>query len=816
MNISYKWLKDYLDFDLSPEATAEKITMAGLEVEAIEKFESVKGGLSGLIIGLVTSVEKHADADKLSVTKVSVGSGPDLQIVCGAPNVRAGQKVIVATEGTLLHPYEGDAFKIKKAKIRGVASEGMICAADEIGWSNDHEGIMVLNDEAPVGMAVRDYLQVINDDIFQIGLTPNRGDAMSHLGVARDLAAVLSVEKNALLPLQIPSVAHFAAGDESLKIEVEVENSIACPRFSGLTISGINVKPSPDWLKNKLVTIGLRPINNIVDITNFVMHECGQPLHAYDATEITGNKISVKTLPQGTPFRTLDDKEIKLQAGDLMVCAAGETKSSQALPMCIAGVYGGLHSGVKENTTSIFLESACWNPQWIRRTSTYHNLRTDAASRFEKGVDPNGNIYALKRAAMLIVQLAGGKISSEIVDIYPAPVMERHIDLTWEKLHRIAGIDIPVNTVLTILRALSFNVLHDDGAQLTLSVPTFKTDVLRTEDVIEELLRIYGFDKIPVPDAVRSSLSFSGHNEREIMTESLSASLAGAGFREMMNNSISNSKYHTTWLESSSGSLVSLLSYSNIGLDSMRTSLLFPGLEVIRYNHNRKMFDLKLFEFGKTYRKHVDSFAESYRLILMVTGQLADESWKGPQHPADFFFVKGMVNNLLRLCGITKFSFDLHQDAVWENAMTYQVGKTQVATFGKVPENVAAAFDIKRTVYYADIDADALLRLKGIQVKYSPLPKFPSVRRDLALILDHSITFGEVEKIAARLSGSLLKSMNLFDVYADERIGAGKKSYAVSFVFIDEEKTLTDATIDKVMDKMIQQFQSELKAQIRS
>lgn len=816
MIISYNWLKDYLDTDLSAEEAGERLTQTGLEVESIEVFESVKGGLAGLTIGQVISVEKHPDADKLSVTQVDVGTEDKLQIVCGAANVRPGQKVIVATAGTLLHPFEGEPFKIKKAKIRGVASEGMICAEDEIGLSANHEGIMVLDDTAPVGTPAQSFLQVITDEIIQIGLTPNRGDATSHIGVARDLAAQLTIERDQSVPLKIPSVEEFAVSDQSLPISVTVENTEACLRFSGLTITGIRVGPSPAWLQNKLKAIGLRPINNIVDITNFVMYECGQPLHAYDAAEVKGQHIIVRTLPAGTPFRTLDDKEIKLRPIDLMVCCAGINDHQEPIPMCMAGVYGGLHSGVKDTTTAVFLEAACWNPKWIRRTATYHNLRTDAASRFEKGVDPDGNIYALKRAALLIAELSGGRISAEITDVYPHPVLKEKITVTWEKLNRIAGTEVPQAAVKKILEALSFSILSADDSGFTVAVPGFKTDVHRSEDVVEEVLRIYGYDKIPVPDALRSSISFSATEGRERFTEELSQLLAGSGFREMMNNSISNSKYHASFFPDSKSGVVSLLSYSNTGLDSMRTSMLFPGLEVIRYNHNRKQVDLRLFEFGKTYVKRENGYVESESLILMITGQQSPESWIQEQRRTDYFFLKGMVDMLLHKCGIQKKSIVDAAGSPWEYAIQYETGKVVVATFGKVDEKIATAFDIKRDVFYAELDAAALLRLSKQTLKYSPLPKFPAVRRDLALVIDSHIQYSEIEQIAYKNAGGLLKNVNLFDVYADEKLGKGKKSYAVSFVFLDEQKTLTDGDVDTVVSGMVQAFQSQLNANIRN
>ncbi|MFI5135853.1 MAG: phenylalanine--tRNA ligase subunit beta, partial [Chitinophagales bacterium] len=640
MKISFNWLKNYLDFNLTPEKTADILTNVGLEVEAIEKWESVKGGLEGLKIGQVKSAEKLPDSDHLTVTKVTLGGSEDLQIVCGAPNVVANQKVIVAIEGTVLYPFSGETFKIKKTKIRGVESNGMICSAFEIGLRDDHTGIEVLPADAPLGTDAKDYLKVESDFIFEIGLTPNRGDATSHIGVARDLAAYLLAIKKENAILKIPETKNFSVDDYSLKIDVSVEDNEACPRYSGITISGITVSDSPQWLKNKLASIGLRPINNIVDITNFVMLECGQPLHAFDADKINGKKVIVKTLAKGSLFKTLDDKELKLFSDDLMICDSKEG-------MCIAGVYGGIKSGVKATTKNIFLESACFNPIFIRRTSTRHLLRTDAASRFEKGTDPNGTIYALKRTSVLIREICGGKISSDIIDVYPEAVKEKVISLSWEKLTRVSGIEIPKVDVKNILQSLQFTILSEDHTQLTVASPTFKIDVTMAEDVIEEILRIYGMEKIPVPDAVRSSLSFSGDNEQEIFQQTIAEMLASSGFREMINNSISNSKYSETYFPDSKDEAIKLLSYSNAGLDSMRTSMLFPALEVVAYNHNRKMTDLRLFEFGKVYKKQNDQYIESSRLILLVTGNKNAESWQVKEQPSDFYFLKGMAENIL-------------------------------------------------------------------------------------------------------------------------------------------------------------------------
>lgn len=809
MKISFNWLKEYLDFNLSPEETADFLTNIGLEVEGVEKWESIKGSLDGLVIGRVMEVKKHPDADKLSITRVNVGGDEDLQIVCGAPNVAEGQKVIVAVDGTVLHPFEGETFKIRKTKIRGVESNGMICSEDEIGLSHDHSGIRILPDDAPVGKAVNEYLQVSHDFIFEIGLTPNRSDAMSHLGVARDLAARLHAIGGPAASLKTPDTSAFSIDDHSLNISVSVENTGACPRYSAITITGVTVTESPEWLKQKLNAVGMRPINNVVDITNFVMLESGQPLHAFDADEVKGNKVIVKTLAGGTLFKTLDNKDVKLAADDLMICDAEEG-------MCIAGVYGGIHSGVKESTKNIFLESACFSPSFIRRTSTRHLLRTDAATRFEKGTDPGQTVTVLMRAAQLIREICGGKISSDIIDVYPHPVKEKVISLTWEKLNRVSGIEFPKETAAKILVALQFTILGRDEEKITVSSPTFKTDVAMAEDLMEEIVRIYGMEKIPVPDAVRSSLSYSGGEERERLQESVSVMLAAAGFHEMINNSITNSVYHETWFPETKDEIVKLLSYSNAGLDSMRTSLLFPALEVIRYNHNRKITDLRLYEFGKTYRKTGDGYAESDKMILLITGNKRTESWQAKEQVADFYFLKGNMENILRRCGMPGFTTEKIRHPLLADGLQYLIGKNPIGFAGRVNPKLASSFDIKREIFYAELEMEAMVKFSKRSIAYKEPPKFPAVRRDLALILDEKISFGDIESLAYRQVRGLLQEVNLFDVYKDEKLGAGKKSYAVSFILQDEQKTLTDKEVDDTMAKLIRTFEKELGAAIRS
>ncbi|MCY7409904.1 MAG: phenylalanine--tRNA ligase subunit beta [Chitinophagales bacterium] len=809
MKISYNWLKDYLDFNATAEEVGDMLTSVGLEVEGIEKWESVKGGLEGLKIGLVKSVEKHADADKLSVTKVNVGGNEDLQIVCGAPNVSAGQKVIVATDGVIIHPLVGESFKIKKTKIRGAESNGMICAQDEIGLGNDHAGIMVLNENAVVGSLAKDYFNVTSDYIFEIGLTPNRGDAMNHIGVARDLAAYLKSNKNENKSLKIPYTKSFSVHDHDLPIEVVVENAEACIRYSAVTISNITVKESPDWLKQKLNSIGLKPINNIVDITNFVMWECGQPLHAFDADEIAGRKVIVKTVSDGTVFKTLDEKEIKLAANDLMICNA-------EAGMCIAGVYGGINSGVKNSTQNIFLESACFHPTFIRRTSTRHKLRTDAATHFEKGTDPNGTLYALQRAALLICELGGGKISSEVIDVYPLKVSEKIISLTWEKLNRIAGTAIPVEDAKNIVEALQFKIIDVDEKQITVASPTYKTDVSLPEDLIEEILRIYGFEKIPVPASVHSSISYAVDDKKELLQEQIATMIAGSGFHEVINNSISNSKYHEDYFPELKDSLVKLLSFSNVGLDSMRTTMLFPALEVIRHNHNRKIVDLKLFEFGKTYLRSSEKYLEQSNLILLVTGNKQSESWQGKEQAVDFYFLKGMVEMILKKCGITRFTSTELNNAIWQQGLSYSLGKNELVSFGMVQQKMVAEFDIKKEVYYAAFDFDMLTKVASRYNNYKEPSKFPAVRRDLALVIDKRISFDEIETLALKQTKNLLQKVNLFDVYEDEKLGEGKKSYAVSFHFNDETKTLTEKEVESAMQKLVSTFEKDLGAVIRS
>ncbi len=809
MKISFNWLKEYLEFNLSPEETADILTNIGLEVESFEKWESVKGGLEGLKIGLVKSVTKHPDADKLSITKVSIGNGEDLQIVCGAPNVAVNQKVIIAVDGTLIHPFKEEPFKIRKTKIRGVESNGMICSENEISLSDDHSGIKILPDEAPVGLAVKEYLKVETDFIFEIGLTPNRSDAMSHIGVARDLSAYLHSVNRVASELKIPDTNGFSVDDDSLKVEVYIENTEACPRYSGITLSGIKVSESPEWLKRKLLAVGFRPINNVVDITNFVMLECGQPLHAFDADEIAGKKVIVKTLPAGTIFKTLDDKDVKLASNDLMICNEKEG-------MCIAGVYGGIHSGVKDSTKNIFLESACFHPTFIRRTSTRHQLRTDAAWRFEKSTDPNNTIYALKRAAQLIREIGGGKISSEIIDIYPVSVKEKEISLSWEKLNRVSGIEIERKTAEQILKSLQFKIISADEKQITVETPPFKTDVTMAEDVIEEIVRIYGMEKIPVPDSVRSALSFTDGNDSEALKQALSEMLSASGFHEMINNSISNSKFQEKYFPDRKDDLINLLSFSNAGLDSLRTSMLFPALESVSYNHNRKMTDLRLFELGKVYKKSNEQYLETPQLILLITGNKSPESWQTNNEPTNLYYLKGMTEKILSRCGIVNFNTDKIQHNLFSEGLEYSVGKNYLCRIGRVGSKIMSDFEIKKDVWYAEFEIEALIKFSKHSGGYKEPSKFPSVRRDLALVLNGDVTFSQVESLAFKYVRGLLQEVNLFDVYQDEKLGEGKKSYAVSFIFQDEQKTLRDKEVDDAMDKLIRTFEKELNAVIRS
>ena len=822
MKISYNWLKQYLDFNLSPEELSEVLTDSGLEVEGLEKWQSVKGGLLGIVIGEVKTCERHPNADRLTVTTVDVGEEELLPIVCGAPNVEAGQKVVVAKVGAQLYTEE-DSFEIKKAKLRGEPSEGMICAEDELGLGTSHEGIMVLNHDAKTGTPASEYFGIEEDYIFEIGLTPNRTDAMSHIGVARDIKAVLDNKdflsnKSSGRKLLIPSVENFNTENNSRNIEVIVENFEACPRYAGVTISGIEVKESPTWLKNRLNAIGLRPINNIVDISNYVLHETGQPLHAFDAEEIAGDKVIVKKLSEGSKFITLDEIERELTGNDLMICNISKG-------MCIGGVFGGVKSGVTENTTNIFLESAWFDSVHIRKTSKYHDLQTDASFRFERGVDPEMTLYALKRAALLIKELAGGKVSSEIKDVYPKPFEKIRIEVSWKNINRLIGKSIGKDVIKNILLSLEFEIKNENENGLELIVPSYRIDVTREADVIEEILRIYEYNNIEIPTRQISAISHSIKPDPEKIQNIVSDLLSSMGFNEIMNNSLTKSAYYEKNDDFGSKTAVGILNPLSRDLNVMRQTLLYGGLETVLYNLNRKNFDQMLFEFGKVYSiaqpNETDvtgKYSEINRLGLFVTGRKEKESWYTDDKQADYNFLKAISTNILKRIGVDILDLDYAEAKkdYFSTGMVYSSEGKILFEIGSITNNLLKTFDIKQNIYYADFNWDLILGLiKKNKIRHKEIAKFPEVRRDLALLIDSNIQFAEIEKLAYQSERKLLKQVNLFDIYEGDKIEQGKKSYAVSFILLDNEKTLTDKVIDKVMNKMMKVFKDKLNAIIR-
>lgn len=812
MKISYNWLKSYVNIDLTAEEAGRLLTDAGLEVEAIEKHETVKGGLEGIVIGEVKTREKHPGADRLSITTVDVGQPELLHIVCGAPNVAAGQKVAVALVGAKLYPSEGEPFEIKKSKIRGEISEGMICAEDEIGLGASHEGIMVLDPSAKVGTPAKEYFKLEEDHIFEIGLTPNRADAASHVGVARDIVAILQ-NRDVEARLDLPNVHHFEAANTARTIDVVVEDPLACPRYSGLTISNVTVQESPAWLKNRLLSIGLRPINNVVDVTNFVLHELGQPLHAFDADKITGNKVIVKKLPAGTTFITLDGVERKLSGDDLMICNGKEEG------MCIAGVFGGATSGVTEATRTVFLESAYFDAATIRKASRHHGLKTDASFRYERGADPNITVYALKRAAMLIQEIGGGLITSDIIDVYPDPVEPFIVPFNYKNCDRLVGKHIDRAKIRKIITSLGIEIRNEGSEAMQLAVPPFKVDVQREVDVIEEVLRIYGYNNIEEPAVFRSSISFSEKPDREKIRNTVSDMLSSSGFNEIMSLSLTTSAY-TEKLESyRSENNVRVLNPLSSDLDVMRQTLLFSGLEAIAYNQNRKSSDLKLYEFGNVY--HLEQggewpYREGHRMAMFVTGRKLYESWNSDDDKVDFYHLKGYVNNVLVRLGIEGLKIEEIGNDIFSQGLALSKGKKRIVEMGKINKALLKRMDISNDVYYADFNWDNVLQLIAHhKVEYREVSKFPSVRRDLALLLSSEVKFSEVEQLAYQAERTLLKEVNLFDVYEGDKLEKGKKSYAVSFILQDENATLTDKQIDKIMEKLTKTFSEKLGASLR-
>ncbi len=816
MKISYSWLKDYIKLNKSPEEVCDILTQTGLEVAGLEEVETVKGGMKGLVVGKVLTCGPHPDSDHLSKTTVDIGTGEELRIVCGAPNVAAGQKVVVAPVGTTL--YMGDQeLTLKKLKIRGEVSEGMICAEDEIGIGTDHEGIIVLDENTEIGRPAKEIFNVESDWVIEIDLTPNRIDGASHIGVARDLAAFLNQQK----PTQYtrPPVDEFKADNHDLDIPVVVKTPEACPRYAGVTISGLEIKESPDWLKNRLKAIGHAPINNVVDITNYVLFETGQPLHAFDAAEITGNKVVVSTLKEGTKFTTLDEVERELHADDLMIC-------NTEAPMCIGGVFGGIQSGVKATTKSIFLESAWFNPVYIRKTARRHGLNTDASFRFERGTDPNSVIYALKRAALLMKEVAGGTITSEIVDVYSEKAEHFPVRLLWSNLTRLIGKELETEQVNSILTSLEIEIESEDEKGLNLKVPPYRVDVKREADVIEEILRIYGYNNVEKPSQVRASLQYAQKPDPDQLRNLAAEMLTAQGFNEIWSNSLTKEAYYEELENYKRENTVNLLNPLSADLNGMRQTLLFGGLECVAYNANRQNKDLKLYEFGNCYffkgteKQHnpVSNYHEEEHFGLFITGAKSAESWEEEQKPTSFYQLKSIAENLLK-----RFGFNLEQlqisgteNELFAEGLNYQNNNKTVLEMGIVAKKFQTKFEIDNPVYYADFWFETVLdHQKKHTVTFSELPKFPAVRRDLALVLDKSVTFQQIKNAAFKAERKILKDVGLFDVYEGKGIPEDKKSYAVKFTLRDESRTLKDKQIDKTMKKLLAAFERDLGAQLR-
>jgi phenylalanyl-tRNA synthetase beta chain len=781
MNISYNWLKQFIDLPWDAEKTGELLTDLGLEVEGIEDFSSVKGGLEGIVVGQVLECEKHANADRLKVTKVDVGTDKPLQIVCGAPNVAKGQKVPVATVGTTLYDEEGKPWKINKGKIRGEVSEGMICAEDELGLGKSHDGIMVLDAKLKPGTPASKVFEVENDKVFEIGLTPNRADAMSHWGVARDLKAGF-LHKGIATKLNTPSSSSFRVDNRTLKVAIDVKDGALAPRYCGLTISNIKVGPSPAWIQNRLKAIGLTPINNIVDVTNYVLHELGQPLHAFDAAKIKGHEINVKTLPSGTKFTTLDGIERELSEEDLMICDAEK-------PLCIAGVFGGIDSGVTESTTSIFLESAYFNPVSVRKTAKRHGLSTDASFRFERGIDPNITDYALRYAAILILQVAEGEITSDLVDIYLKKIEDHQVVLNFEKANKLIGEEISKETIKDILTSLEMKVNNVTETGIGMTIPAYRNDVTRDVDVIEEVLRVYGYNNVKFTQKLNASISAVLPGEDYMVQNKVAAQLTGLGFNEMLNNSLTTPKYATLCEDIKESFNVEMLNPLSQDLSVMRQSMLFSGLEVIEYNSNRKNSDLKLFEFGKTYHNLPGGRTEYKHLSLFITGLKTQGNWALADAKSNFFFGKGIVATLMDRLGLDNYTEESVENTIFSEGITFKRNKENIVEFGIVKKKTAKQLDVEAEVFYADFNWDGVLRQIPIKnFKLKPIPKFPGSQRDFALLLDNSVRFGKLRDAAFQTEKKLLKTVTLFDVYKGENLPEGKKSYAISFTFQDKEK----------------------------
>ena len=807
MTVSYKWLSEYLPVTVEPERLARILTSIGLEVESFEKYEEVKGGLKGLVIGEVLSTEKHPNADKLTLTKVSVGNGEPLQIVCGAPNVEAGQKVVVAKVGTTIYPINSEPITMKVAKIRNVESFGMICAEDEVGLGTSHAGIIVLKEDTKVGSDAAEYFQPYEDWIYELGITPNRMDAMSHWGVAKDVCAYLSHHDRKELKPKIPNSNSFKIDNKTLPISVSVENTKACQRYSGVSIAGVTIKESPQWLQKKLKSIGSRPINNIVDITNFIQHETGQPLHAFDADELRGKKIIVRNLAEGTKFITLDEKERKLNKEDLMICDAEGG-------ICIAGVFGGLHSGVTDKTKNIFLESAWFNPVDIRKTSFRHGLRTDAAARFEKNIDISNTVNVLKRAALMIKELGGGQIASDIVDVYPEPAQKTEVTLKYHYLKKLSGKNYHPDTVKNVLSNLGFEIVKDGIDEIRVAVPFSKPDISLPADIVEEILRIDGLDNIEIPTAITITPSVEENYLGHTLKEKVANYFVGLGFHEMMTNSITNAAYFN---EEEKQQMVRMMNSLSAELNILRPSLLETSLEVVARNLNHKNSNLKLFEFGKGYfTTGPGKYHEMEQVCMVISGQANDQTWKGKAVSSDFFYIKGIVSSVLQLLGIKPDSVERLPVTKLEDHIIYKTNGELVAGAGEVNQKMVAQFGIKQPVYFAALNWEAVLKLVLKQtLSIKELPRFPTVLRDISMVVPKHLPYAEVEKSVNNLKLSKLQEVKLFDIFESEKLGTDKKSVAVSFTFLDEEKTLTDKEIDDWMSKIMTTLEKELNAEIR-
>lgn len=820
MNISYNWLKQYINIDIAPEEVSKKLTSLGLEVGSVETVETIKGNLEGLVVAEVLECEKHPDADRLHITKVDIGNEESpLQIVCGAPNCRKGLKVVLATIGTKL--YSGDeVFTIKRSKIRGVESMGMLCAEDEIGVGSSHDGIIELPLETKTGTLIKDIYHIENETVFEVDITPNRIDAASHFGVARDLSAVLSLtDKN--IQLTKPSVENFKVDNTDYVVNVTVDNTEKCPRYCGITLNNITVKESPEWLKKHLTSIGLRPINNVVDVTNFILHEMGQPLHAFDGDKIEGNQIHVKTLPEKTKFTTLDGVERTISAEDLMICNANEG-------MCMAGVFGGLDSGVTEKTTKVFIESAYFNPVSIRKTARRHGLNTDSSFRFERGIDPNNTIYSLKRAALLIKEVAGGEISSNIIDIYPNKIEDFKVTVSYEKIYNLIGKEIEKETIKAILKGLEITIEKEENNILYLSIPAYRVDVQRDVDVIEDILRVYGYNNIIPTSSLKSAITYSKQPNSNKLQNLIAEQLTGSGFYEIINNSLTKISYYTPLTKYSLDKGVKLMNPLSSDLGVMRQTLLFGGLESIAYNRNRKNANLKFYEFGNCYHfnsgnknpeKILSAYSEEFHLGLWITGNKSKQSWIEGERKTSFFDLKAYVENILTRLGVPNYNLETIdlEDELFDSALKIQTrSKETVVVLGLVSQKQLKQFDIDTEVFFADFKWETMLKLLNKQkVNYKEISKFQGVKRDLALLLDKETRFDEIERLAFATEKKLLKEVSLFDVYEGKNIEQGKKSYAVSFIIQDENKTLEESQIENIMQKLIHTFEEKLGAKIR-